>query len=434
MERRRDWFPRAGTRRRHAYMNLHRLVLMGALLAFEAGSAEVDPQQCSRGDLACYRAQHIGACGTRGQSTPQSCRSWASSLEERAAAGDRAALHAQADACGFLASFEDTATGRESARQIALRKYNELASSDHGDPDVLTGLAALTQSEAERTRLPGETMQSDPDPIDLRFLAEAAGRSGDKETLLYAAMQTESAYHSVDDRNRWTFAASAIDLYRRAGDLERAGSLRQKARQDVGVPGVLRELSTLGISNSGRTAELQDSICGMPMVRAIGAHPCLEALELTDRQLSNAADRQAAQQLANRSAATIDRLNRDARRELEEADPAWHPKLLGMLNSIADNGLGSATTWFAAYWLDRTLSGKARALEQVVSFAPGDAQTFSALAITYAQLGRWDEALAQLRRAKAVTPESRTDLHARLDRDIKAFEELRSQRSAPSPR
>lgn len=415
-------------------MNLYRFGWVGAFLAIKVIGAEVAPQQCALGVYECYLQQHISACGTRGQSTPQSCRSWASSLEGRATGGDRAALRAQAGAYGFLASFDDSAIGRESAKQAALERYRELLASDPEDADALVGIATFTESGGERAQSLRDSVRLEPDPITVNALISDLRRAGTKGALLEAAKVADDFQRVSEGRTKWRFAAEARDLYKSAGDSQRAAEVRQRAQQDAGVPAVLRELSTIRVSNPGRTAELLDSICRSQIARTIGAQPCLTALEMTVPSLGEIPDREVAQRLADQTAGTMEQLTREARSELEETDPDWYPELLGLLNRIHDQGLGSVTTWFSTFMVDRTLSGKTRALEKAVSFAPDSAQLLSGLATSYAQQGRWEEAIAHYRRAKAVTPPDRVDEHRSLDSIIEAVEAMRAGRPVPSPR
>jgi tetratricopeptide (TPR) repeat protein len=423
-------------------MNIYRFGWVGALVgwagafpAFEVVGAEAAPQLCARGDSACYTQQHASACAPRGQPAPQSCLEWVVSLDQRANSGDRAALRAQADAYGFLATyFTKGVVEQETAKQSALKKYRELISSDPEDSDAMVGIATFSESPAERIQLLREVVRTKPHPITVNTLIGELRKLDTTAAVLEAAKVADDYQRVSNGGTKWRFAAEAVDLYKAAGDSERAADVRQRAQQEVGVSAVLRELSTIRVSNPSRAAELLASICNSLIARTIGAKHCLDALELTVPSLRQISDRQEAQRLADRTAATMEQLAREARPALAEADPDWYPRVLGLLDRIPAQGFGSVMTWAAIAKVDRTQGGRTRALEGAVSFAPDNASLLSELAVSYREQRRWDEAIALYRRAKAVTPLDRVDLQRDWDRGIQAAEAMRAAGPAPSPR
>lgn len=339
-------------------MNLHRSGWMGAFLALKAIGAEVVPQQCARGDSACYTRQHRSVCTIRDQAAPQACLDWVVSLEERANNADLAALRAQADAYGYLATLLATGgAGQVSAKQSAIKKYRELLLSDPGDAGAMLGIATFSESATERIDLLREVVRLKPHQISVEaFIRE------------------------------------------------------------------LRELSTIRGSSPDRAIELLDSICGPHVAKTIGARHCLDALELTVASLGQIPDRQGAQRLADRTAAMVGELVRVAGRELAEADPDWNPTVTGLLERIPAQGFGSLTTWAITARVDPTPAGRARALEQAVPFAPDNATVLSDLGVAYLEEGRRDDAVAVYRRARAVTPPDRLEQLRELDHYIRSAE------------
>lgn len=404
-------------------MSLYRIGWIGVILACKVIGAEVSPQQCARGDSACYTQQHARACSIRNQATPESCLEWIGSLEDRASSGDRAALRAQADAYGYLATLLTRGDGVQvNSAHSAIKKYRELLSTDSQDVGAMGGIATLTEDTDERIQLLRDVVRLNPHPISVNALLDALRNLDTTASVLEAAMVADDIQRTLEGGMKWVYAAQAYKLYLAAGEAGRASALRQGAREELAVPAVLRELSANQAASPDRAVQLLDSICHPQVARTIGAQPCLDALEVVVPSLGKRADRREAQRLADRIAAIIWQLTNEAGLALAESDPDWHPRVMDLLDSIPAQGLGSLATWMMTSRVDREPAGRSRALEQAVSIAPDNASLLAELALAYWEQERRDEALAFYRRAKAVTPLDRVNEQRELERLIQAIE------------
>jgi tetratricopeptide (TPR) repeat protein len=367
-----------------------------------AARAQVAACPLSNGD--CLQKTFEQAC-TGGPSAAAKCEDWLSALKQSPVAGEiRGKLLAGA-AYVALADGSEDPQDRTDFQDRAREIYREVVAQDPTNIDAITGLATLAGSRAERVELLRRRLELDPNNIrSLEFLSSALSSDGSKGDIAEAAALTEEAYAlQPAGGKKWQLAATAVSQYERAGMPAKAQDLRSRASTDFGLDEVSAELARPELLDGDRLRTQLTSVCTLPILYIIGAHPCLDAINkaseaaIAPRMSSVVPQLVAAVSVGMRSAAEFGGA-------LGAVEPNWRSKFETTLEGFLIGGIATRETFGAYAVITPSREKRLQTMKAAVEKFPEDGELALGLGLAYLDVGDREEAIMNLSRARDLLP------------------------------
>lgn len=405
--------------------------IAAALLLFLGGPEEshaqtTSPDRCGAGDDACYLRQYESACATRSEFWVSSCTTLVVAIESGPNRDDRAARRTLALAHLMLATRQGVETA-EVARQRAeaLTEFRNLVEEDPSDLDALHGLVAITADAGERLELLRRIVKLEPNPISVRSLTNILSKSGRPEDLIEAADANDLLYESGGG-TKLEIAGRVIDLHRRAGSLVKADAVSQRVHQDFNIDGLLERLSQVPLADPNGTISALQTLCHPSMIRSVDAKYCIRGVEAVFEALPQRGGQESIQRVVDIAVGSIPQLSSDAESALASVDPDWRIRFTRLLDSLITREFASVAVYGVRSYLEPQAAVRARLMERALLLSPDHPGLLEELAFEYQALGRWNESIELMRRARNL-PTTTVEGRQRIDFNIRGVEEHRDR-------
>jgi hypothetical protein len=286
---------------------------------------------------------------------------------------------------------------RDSYRERAIDQANTLMEHfpDYADGYILRVL--LSSIHEERVALRTALLDRNPRNVSWRMqLAEELADSDKRDDLRRAAAQFEQAYEiqkPQSDERGARAARSAISIYSKLGDAERANAIRASLRASSGVD---RKIAALDIPSSLPVAdaiERMKSLCASDILEAAGDAPCVKGMERAGEIVAKSTEPQSVLlTAANTLASYATRAGVQHRRKMEQ-----------LVNSLHARGLRSAEIEISNGRLQEDERNRLQAFERAVSIEPDNRRARLLLSEEYLRAGRYDDSRREAVAAKSLT-------------------------------
>ncbi len=265
------------------------------------------------------------------------------------------------------------------------------------------GLANLAETHDERLGFLQSAVRADPDDMSLpELLAMHLSQRTDDASFAEAAEHMRRAYTlrarrdpDGTDLKRWHVGASVVGYYTRSEQPDKAAEFLEQLRRDSRMDVLAEDVLSVRFANDSRHAEQAlRTACSRYIVGLFGADTCMNGITTLVDAVDTAAPDEHHLRLA--SVATEGMADLITGQDEETYREIFVP----ILRRWVDYGVHTASVFmrYSNNVGDAELS--LWALENAVELEPDNGQYRYWLGIRYLDLGRYDEALEQLQRAR----------------------------------